>query len=139
MTCPRNFGPLKTRQTASSGPSGKRMRKSRFSEEQKVKMLRETEQSSIAGRQHNEAGDDFVLDAVSSVVVAVGKGGLGRGTPGRPWLVQNVAKLEELSPKRADDGRYVVTRAIAEFANHGQSLRLSGGGGGNRTLRAAIR
>ena len=139
MTCPRNFGPLKTRQTASSGPSGKRMRKSRFSEEQKVKMLRETEQSSIAGQQHNEAGDDFVLDAVSSVVVAVGKGGLGRGTQGRPRLRQNVAKLDEPAPTRTAVGHYVVTNAVSRFANRKQSLRLFGGGGGNRTLSAAIR
>jgi len=40
-------------------------------------------------------------------------------------------------PKRADDGRYVVTRAIGELANHKQSLVLSSGGGGNRTASSA--
>jgi len=36
-------------------------------------------------------------------------------------------------PKRADDGYWLVTRAIAESANPRQSLRLFGGGAGNRT------
>ena len=60
------------------------------------------------------------------------KGGLGEGTQGRPKLRQNVVKLDELVPKRADDGQCVVTRAIAELANHTQSLSLISGGGGNR-------
>jgi hypothetical protein len=42
--------------------------------------------------------------------------------------VQNVAKFDELVPKRTDDCHYVVTRAIAEFANRKQSLVLSSGG-----------
>jgi len=58
---------------------------------------------------------------------------LGEVPQGRPRLRQNVAKLDELMPKGADDGHSVVTRAIAEFTNHKQSLALSSGGGGNRT------
>jgi hypothetical protein len=42
-------------------------------------------------------------------------------------------KSIERTQKTADDGHYVVTRSMAEFANRSQSLGLFGGGGGNRT------
>jgi len=42
-------------------------------------------------------------------------------------------KSTERTQKTADDGHYVVTRSLAEFANRSQSLGLFGGGGGNRT------
>jgi hypothetical protein len=44
-----------------------------------------------------------------------------------------LAKSTERTQKTADDGHYVVTRSVAEFANRSQSLGLFGGGGGNRT------
>ncbi len=64
---------------------------------------------------------------------------LGEVPQGRPRLRQNVAKLDELVPKGADDGHSVVTRVIAEFTNHKQSLVLSSGGGGNRKHRISSR
>ena len=67
-----------------------------------------------------EAGDDFVLDGGAAVDVAVGKGGLGQGAQGRPRLIQNAAKFDELVPKRGDDGHYMVTPAMVKCANHDQ-------------------
>jgi hypothetical protein len=58
---------------------------------------------------------------------------LGKVPKADPRLIQNVAKLDELVPKRALDGHYLVTGAVFELANHKQSLVLGGGGGGNRT------
>ena len=66
--------------------------------------------------------------------VTQGRVDLGDFTQGRPRYRQNVAKLDELVRKGADDGHSVVTRAIAECANHKQSLSLGSGGGGNRTV-----
>ena len=52
---------------------------------------------------------------------------------------KTLAKFNQRMPKTAYDGRYVVTRVMAKFANHKQPLVLIGGGGGNRTLLSAIR
>jgi len=52
--------------------------------------------------------------------------------------MQNVAKFDEVVPKRVDNGNCVVTCATAEFAGHTQSLRLFGGGGGNRTAGSSF-
>jgi hypothetical protein len=54
-----------------------------------------------------------------------------------PYPCKALAKFDERMPKTADDCLYLVTRAMAEFANHAQSLRLNGGGGGNRTARSS--
>ena len=62
-----------------------------------------------------------------------GRVDLGDFTQGQPRLRRNVDKLDELMPKRGDDGHYVVTHPNAEFANPKQSLGLNSGGGGNRT------
>ena len=64
---------------------------------------------------------------------------LGNVPKSHPRLMQNLAKFDEPLPKPTDDSHSVVIRAIAKFANHRQSLILSSGGGGNRTLLTAIR
>ena len=46
---------------------------------------------------------------------------------------KTLAKFNQRMPKTACDSRYLVTRVMAKFANHKQSLVLIGGGGGNRT------
>jgi hypothetical protein len=59
---------------------------------------------------------------------------VGKDPKANPDPYKTSAKFNQRMQKTAGDGLYMVTRAMAEFANHARSCHLFGGGGGNRTV-----